>query len=110
MRTMSLAEARHNLSQIVDEVEGTHEAVTTTRDGRPSVVVVCVDDYRTVTGTLALLSGRQERERLSSHGVRRPPVPPGRHGASPGTADRGVRDRAVRSAPPAPSAPRSNGA
>ncbi|MFD3686156.1 type II toxin-antitoxin system Phd/YefM family antitoxin [Nocardiopsis sp. NPDC058631] len=64
MTMMPLAEARNHLSKIVDEVERTHDAVTITRNGRPSVVVISVDDYESMTETFALLDSPEEQRRL----------------------------------------------
>jgi len=64
MTTLPLAEARNRLSKIVDEVERTHDAVTITRNGRPSVVVISVDDYESMTETFALLDSPEEQRRL----------------------------------------------
>ncbi|XKK40835.1 type II toxin-antitoxin system Phd/YefM family antitoxin [Nocardiopsis sp. ARC36] len=64
MTTMPLAEARNHRSKIVDEVGRTHDAVTITRNGRPSVVVISVDDYESMTETFALLDSPEEQRRL----------------------------------------------
>jgi prevent-host-death family protein len=65
MTTLPLAEARNNLSKIVDEVERTHDAVTITRNGRPSAVVISVDDYESMMETFALLDSPQEQASLA---------------------------------------------
>ncbi|WDZ89685.1 type II toxin-antitoxin system Phd/YefM family antitoxin [Nocardiopsis sp. HUAS JQ3] len=64
MTTLPLAEARNNLSKIVDEVERTHDAVTITRNGRPSAVVISVDDYESMMETFALLDSPEEQAGL----------------------------------------------
>ncbi|WP_435112852.1 type II toxin-antitoxin system Phd/YefM family antitoxin [Nocardiopsis synnemataformans] len=65
MTTLPLAEARNNLSKIVDEVERTHDAITITRNGRPSAVVISVDDYESMTETFALLDSPEEQASLA---------------------------------------------
>ncbi|MFD6951536.1 prevent-host-death family protein [Nocardiopsis sp. TSRI0078] len=64
MTTLPLADARNNLSKIVDEVERTHDAVTITRNGRPSAVVISVDDYESMMEAFALLDSPEEQKRL----------------------------------------------
>ncbi|MCY9785381.1 type II toxin-antitoxin system Phd/YefM family antitoxin [Nocardiopsis sp. EMB25] len=64
MMTMPLAEVRNNLSKIVDDVERTHDSVTITRNGKPSAVVISVDDYESLLETFALLESSEEQERL----------------------------------------------
>jgi prevent-host-death family protein len=65
MITLPLAEARNNLSKLVDEVERTHDTVTITRNGKPAAVVISVDDYESLLETFALLEDEEERGRLS---------------------------------------------
>ncbi len=65
MTTLPLAEARNNLSKIVDEVERTHDAITITRNGRPSAVVISVDDYESMMETFALLDSPEEQASLA---------------------------------------------
>lgn len=65
MSMLPLAEVRNNLSKIVDEVERTHDAVTITRNGRPSAVVLSVDDYESMLETFALLESQEDQERLA---------------------------------------------
>ncbi|WP_436886694.1 type II toxin-antitoxin system Phd/YefM family antitoxin [Nocardiopsis dassonvillei] len=64
MSTLPLAEAGNSLSKIVDEVGRTHGAVTITRNGRPSAVVISVDDYESMMETFALLESPEEQQRL----------------------------------------------
>ncbi|PDP88212.1 prevent-host-death family protein [Glycomyces fuscus] len=65
MTTLPLAEARNNLSKIVDEVERRHDAVTITRNGGPSAVVISVDDYESRMETFALLDSPEEQAGLA---------------------------------------------
>lgn len=65
MRTLPLAEARNHLSALVEEVAGTHETVTITRNGVPAAVVVSAEDYESVMETLALAGDAEDRARLA---------------------------------------------
>ncbi len=55
MSIMPLGEVRDHLSEIVHEVETTHERVTITRHGRPAVVIIAVDDLDGLEETLDIL-------------------------------------------------------
>lgn len=65
MITLPLAEARNQLSKIVDDVERTHDTVTITRNGKPSVVLLSVDDYESIIETFALLENQEEQDSLA---------------------------------------------
>jgi prevent-host-death family protein len=54
--TLPLAEIKARLSEIVDRVEGQHERVTLTRNGRPAAVLISSDDLQAIEDTLDLLS------------------------------------------------------
>lgn len=54
--TLPLAEIKARLSEIVDRVEGQHERVTLTRNGRPAAVLISPDDLEALEDTLELLS------------------------------------------------------
>ncbi|MGH2554268.1 MAG: type II toxin-antitoxin system Phd/YefM family antitoxin [Actinomycetota bacterium] len=54
--TLPLAEIKARLSEIVDKVEGRHERVTLTRNGRPAAVLISPDDLQALEDTLDLLS------------------------------------------------------
>lgn len=54
--TLPLAEIKARLSEIVDKVEGHHERVTLTRNGRPAAVLISPDDLEALEDTLELLS------------------------------------------------------
>ncbi|MBN9158068.1 MULTISPECIES: type II toxin-antitoxin system Phd/YefM family antitoxin [unclassified Microbacterium] len=56
MRTISVSEAKDKLSQLVESIDNTHDAVTITRHGRPSVVMISFDDLASLQETLLLLS------------------------------------------------------
>ncbi len=53
---MSLADVKAHLSELVSRVHGQHERVTVTVHGRPSAVLVSVDDLESLEETIALLS------------------------------------------------------
>lgn len=56
MTTVPLAEARANLSRIVDEAVRTHERVEITRNGVRAAVVMSADDYDSLLETLDILA------------------------------------------------------
>lgn len=56
MTTIPLAEARANLSRLVDEAISTHERIEMTRNGRRAAVLMSADDYDAVMETLDILS------------------------------------------------------
>jgi len=56
METVPVSEARSTLRALVERVEGTHERVTLTRNGRPAAVLISPDDLEALEETLAVLS------------------------------------------------------
>jgi prevent-host-death family protein len=56
MITRSLATVEAHFSQVIDDVAGTHERVTVTRDGSPVAVILAVEDYESLMETLEILS------------------------------------------------------
>lgn len=56
MTTIPLAEARANLSRLVDEAITTHERIEVTRKGRRAAVILSADDYDSIMETLDILS------------------------------------------------------
>ncbi len=64
--TLSLSYVKAHLSEIADRVEGEHERVVVTRNGRVVAVLVSPDDLESLEETLAVLSDsglmRQIRE------------------------------------------------
>lgn len=54
--TVPLAEARANLSQLVDDAMRTHERVEITRNGRRAGVLLSAEDYDSIMETLDILS------------------------------------------------------
>ncbi|GHF04271.1 type II toxin-antitoxin system Phd/YefM family antitoxin [Pseudolysinimonas yzui] len=56
MNTVSVSEAKDNLSALVESVESTHDAVVITRHGKPAAVLISPDDLDALQETLAWLS------------------------------------------------------
>ena len=64
MSTQSLAWVKAHLSAVVDSVHETHERVTVTRNGVPTVVVVAVEDLESLEETLAILRDEDTMRQL----------------------------------------------
>ena len=56
MSVQSLAAVKTHFSQVIDEVAGTHERVTVTKNGSPVAVILAVEDYESLMETLEILS------------------------------------------------------
>lgn len=56
MTTIPLAEARANLSRLIDEAVRTPERIEITRDGTRAAVVMSADDYDSLMETLDILT------------------------------------------------------
>jgi antitoxin YefM len=54
--TTSLADAKNRLSEIIQTAVTTHERVTITKNGKPAVVLLSVEDLESLEETLAVLS------------------------------------------------------
>ncbi len=54
--TLPLSSVKAHLSEIVDRVEGEHDRVVVTRNGRPAVVLISQDDLDGLEETLAIMS------------------------------------------------------
>src|SRR3712207_4920507 len=61
MTIQSLAAVKAHFSQVIDEVAGTHERVTVTRNGSPVAVILAVEDYESLMETLEILSDPRAR-------------------------------------------------
>jgi prevent-host-death family protein len=59
MNAIPIAEARSNLSALVDEAVRTHQRTEITRNGRPAAVLMSVDDLDSLLETLDLLSDEE---------------------------------------------------
>lgn len=55
MTTIPLAEARAQLSKLVDEAVRTHERVEVTKNGRRAAVIMSAEDYDSLMETLEIL-------------------------------------------------------
>ncbi len=64
--SLSLAEVKAHLSELVRRVGGQHERVTVTVHGRPSAVLVAVDDLEALEETIAILSDRTTMRDLAA--------------------------------------------
>ncbi|MCZ2860781.1 type II toxin-antitoxin system Phd/YefM family antitoxin [Blastococcus sp. VKM Ac-2987] len=58
MSTQSLAAVKAHFSQVIDDVAGTHERVTVTKNGSPVAVILALEDYESMMETLEVLSDR----------------------------------------------------
>jgi antitoxin YefM len=54
--TLPLSSVKAHLSEIVDRVEGEHDRVVVTRNGRPAAVLISQDDLDGLEETLAIMS------------------------------------------------------
>jgi antitoxin YefM len=61
MTSRSLAAVKAHFSQVIDEVSGTHERVTVTKNGSPVAVILAVEDYESLSETLEILSDPRAR-------------------------------------------------
>ncbi len=64
METLPLSDVRSTLSSIVERVEGTHERVTITRNGRPVAVLISPEDLEALEETVDVLSDPVAMQRL----------------------------------------------
>jgi len=62
--TLPLSSVKAHLSEIVDRVEGEHDRVVVTRNGRPAAVLISPEDLESLEETLAVLSDRALMERI----------------------------------------------
>lgn len=60
MTTLPLAEARANLSKLVESAVTTHERFDVTRNGERAAVLLSADDYDALLETLDILSNTDE--------------------------------------------------
>jgi prevent-host-death family protein len=61
---MPLAEVKSHLSELVSRVSTQHERVTVTVHGRPSAVLLAVEDLESLEETIAVLSDSDLMNRL----------------------------------------------
>jgi antitoxin YefM len=65
MTTLPLGEVKTHLSELVGRVHDHHERVTVTVHGRPSAVLVAVEDLERLEETLAILRDTETLSRLA---------------------------------------------
>jgi len=63
--SLPLAEVKAHLSELVNRVNSQHERVTVTVHGRPSAVLLALDDLESLEETIAVLSDSDALRRLS---------------------------------------------
>ena len=66
MTTLPLADARANLSKLIEDASTTHERIEITKNGRRAAVLLGADDYDAMHETIAVLS---DPDLLSAHGI-----------------------------------------
>jgi antitoxin YefM len=64
MTTLPVADARAQLSRLVDEAQRTHERFEITRNGHRAAVLLGADDYDALRETIAVLS---DTDLLAAH-------------------------------------------
>lgn len=64
MTTDSLRNVKDRFSDFVDRVEGEHERVVVTRNGRPAAVMISLDDLASMEETIDLLGDSEAVEAL----------------------------------------------
>jgi antitoxin YefM len=64
MTTMSLADVKAHLSELVGRVHAHHERITVTVHGRPSAVLIALADLEALQETLSVLSDPETLRRL----------------------------------------------
>ncbi|MFT4307496.1 MAG: type II toxin-antitoxin system Phd/YefM family antitoxin [Microbacterium sp.] len=64
MTTLSLADARANLSKLVESAVSTHERFEVTRNGDRAAVLLSADDYDALLETVDVLSRPDEVEAI----------------------------------------------
>jgi prevent-host-death family protein len=64
--SLPLAEVKAHLSELVGRVQSQHERVTVTVHGRPSAVLVAVEDLEALEETVAVLSDSDTLRQLAA--------------------------------------------
>ena len=67
--SLSLAEVKAHLSEIVGRVSSQHDRVTVTVHGRPSAVLLSPDDLDALEETIAVLSDTDTLRQLAASGA-----------------------------------------
>lgn len=66
METLSLAQVKAHLSELVGRVNSQHDRVTVTVHGRPSAVLLSLDDLESLEETIAILSDADTLRQLAA--------------------------------------------
>jgi len=67
MKSVSYSELRRNLSGMIDKVAADHEPLLIIRDGgKPSAILMSLDDYASFEETRYLLASPKNAERLGA--------------------------------------------
>ena len=64
MQMLPLATVKTRLSNLVDQVEDTHERVLITRNGKPAAVLISPEDLESLEETLEILSDPAAMRRI----------------------------------------------
>jgi len=64
METLPLATVKAQLSNLVDQVEDTHDRVLITRNGKPAAVLISPDELESLEETLDILSDPAAMKRI----------------------------------------------
>jgi antitoxin YefM len=64
MESVNLRAAKAELSALLDRVQGTHERVTITRNGRAAAVLISPEDLESLEETLDVLSSPEIMQQL----------------------------------------------
>lgn len=65
MTHLPLAEVKSHLSEVVARAQAQHERITVTVHGRPSAVILSVDDLESLEEAIAILSDAQTLRQLA---------------------------------------------
>lgn len=63
-KTIPLAEAKKNLSAIINDVENKYDRFTITKNGVSKAVIVNSEEYEGLLETIDILSSKEEREAI----------------------------------------------
>ena len=63
-KSVPFTQARAELSELLDEVEQTHEHVEITRNGRPAAVLLSPEEYEVIQETLEILGDPETLDAL----------------------------------------------
>lgn len=66
MTALPLGDAKDRLSELVADIDSTHQRVTITKHGRPTAVLLSTDDLEALEETLDVLSNRALMEQVEA--------------------------------------------